>query len=132
MTEDVADKRRKIHEEYRRRMNSGGHPKESPDLILALVRDFPKDLEPLYRATQHYWNIYDQMPEGDPDPLDLEMVCDEVIDALYEFYGMRGRADGSLKPRGPTHYGHSVDANPAPYCPRWKSIEIAVAAGRSA
>ncbi len=97
MTDEVAERLRKILEEYRSRMKSGGHPKELPDRILALVRDFPaeqpmpKDLEALYTAASHYWNTFDQMPEGDrePDPLDLEMVCDEVIDALYSFYELR-------------------------------------------
>lgn len=97
MTEAVADKLRNILEEYRSRMKSGGHPKELPDLILALARDFPderqmpEDLEPLYAAARHFWTTHEQMPEGEqePDPLDMEMVCDEVIDALYEFYGMR-------------------------------------------
>ncbi len=97
MTDEVAERLRKILEEYRSHMKSNGHPKELPDRILALVRDFPteqpmpKDLEGLYAAALHYWNTFDQMPEGDrePDPLDLEMVCDEVIDELYKFYGVR-------------------------------------------
>ena len=94
MTEEVAEKLRKILEEYRSRMTSGGHPKELPDRILALARELPaeqpmpKDLERLYAAAVHYWDTFDQMPDGDqePDPIDLEMVCDEVIDALYDFY----------------------------------------------
>lgn len=51
----------------------------------------PKDLERLYAAAVHYWDTFEQMPHGDqePDPIDLEMVCDEVIDALYDFYEMR-------------------------------------------
>jgi hypothetical protein len=97
MTEDVAEKLRNILEEYRGRMKIGDHPKELPDRILALARDFPgdrkmpRDLEPLYAAAQHFWNTYEQLPEGEraPDPLDLEMVCDEVIDALYDFYELR-------------------------------------------
>ncbi len=97
MTEEVAEKLRKILEEYRSRMKSGGHPKELPDRILALTRELPaeqpmpKDLERLYAAAVHYWDTFDQMPDGDqePDPIDLEMVCDEVIDALYDFYEMR-------------------------------------------
>ena len=50
-----------------------------------------KDLERLYAAAVHYWDTFDQMPDGDqePDPIDLEMVCEEVIDALYDFYEMR-------------------------------------------
>ncbi len=94
MTEEVAEKLRKILEEYRSRMKSGGHPKELPDRTLAFARELPaeqpmpKDLERLYAAAVHYWDTFDQMPDGEqePDPIDLEMVCDEVIDALYDFY----------------------------------------------
>lgn len=97
MTDDVAEKLRNVLEEYRGRMKSGGHPKELPDRILALVRSFPTgqemppDLEKLYAAALRYWNTLDRMPEGvgEPDPLDLEMVCDEVIDELYKFYEIR-------------------------------------------
>ena len=97
MAKNVANELREILEEYRGRMKTGGHPKELPDRILILARDFPDarqmpdDLEPLYTAARQFWNTYDQMPEGErePDPLDLEMVCDEVIDALYDFYGLR-------------------------------------------
>ena len=93
MAEQTAEKLREILEAYRSRMKSGGHPKELPEQILTLARDFPgerqmpENLEPLYAAAQRYWNAHDQM--NDPDPLDLEMVLDEVIDALYEFYGLR-------------------------------------------
>ena len=97
MTDDLAEKLRSLLEEYRSRMKAGGHPKELPDRILALVRDvpaaspIPKDLETLHAAALHYWNVFEQLPEGqqDPDPLDLEMICDEIIDALYEYYDLR-------------------------------------------
>ena len=97
MTDELAERLRALLEEYRSRVTAGGHPKELPDRILALVRDVPagqpppKDLEGLHTAALHYWNTFDGLPEGqqDPDPLDLEMVCDEVIDALYEYYGVR-------------------------------------------
>lgn len=97
MTEDVAEGLRRILNEYQGLMKSGGHPKELPDRILALVHDspgehaMPKDLEKIYAAASHYWIVFDQSPEcgREPDPLDLEMVCDELIDALYKFYELR-------------------------------------------
>ncbi len=97
MTGHVAEKLRNLLEDYRGRMKSGGHPKELPDKILALARDFPserkmpEDLQPLYAAARHYWDTYGETQGSDrpPDPLDVELVCDEVIDALYEFYGLR-------------------------------------------
>ena len=75
----------------------GGHPKELPGRVLALVRHFPagqpmpKDLKQLCAAALHYWSVFDRLPEGErePDPLDLEMVCDEFIDALYDYYEVR-------------------------------------------
>ena len=97
MTEEVAERLKAILEEYHSRMKAGRHPKELPDRILALVRNspadepMPKDLEQVYAAALHYWNFLDDLTEGDrePDPLDLEMVCDELIDALYDFYEVR-------------------------------------------
>ena len=97
MTEEVAKELRAILEEYRSQVTSGGHPKELPERVLALVHDFPggqpmpKDLEQLYVAALRYWNVFDHLPEGErePDPLDLEMVCDELIDAFYGFYELR-------------------------------------------
>ena len=97
MTEKAAKELRAILEEHRGRMTSGGHPKELPDRVLALVHDFPtgqpmpKDLKQLYAAALRYWSIFDRLPEGqrEPDPLDLEMVGDEFIDALYAFYELR-------------------------------------------
>jgi hypothetical protein len=97
MTENVAEELRAILEEYRGRMTSGGHPEELPERILALVHDapagqpMPRDLEQLYLAALHYWSIFDDQPGGEqePDPVDLEMACDEFIDALYHFYELR-------------------------------------------
>lgn len=81
-------------ESYRDRMKQGGHPKELPDRILALVRDTPAggdapdNLRRLSAAAAHYWCLYADLAadDGEPDPLDLEMVNDELIDALYDYY----------------------------------------------
>ena len=97
MSGEVAEQLRAILEENRSGMTSGGHPKELPGRVLALVRHFPagqpmpKDLKQLCAAELHYWSVFDRLPEGErePDPLDLEMVCDEFIDALYDYYEVR-------------------------------------------
>lgn len=94
MGNDRAETLRTLLESYRARMQEGGHPKELPDRILALVRDTPaggdasSDLRRLIAAAAHYWALYANLASDDeePDPLDLEMVNDELIDALYDYY----------------------------------------------
>lgn len=94
MSAEVVEQLRKILEENRGRMQSGDHPKDLPDEILALVHRFPPDqpvpddLKKLHAAASHYWKVFDQ-GDREPDPIDFEMVCDELIDALYEFYELR-------------------------------------------
>lgn len=85
---------RTLLDSYRTRMRKGGHPKALPDRILALVRDTPAggdtpaDLQRLVAAAEHYWSLYADRASDDeePDPLDLEMVADELIDAVYDYY----------------------------------------------
>ena len=94
MSTEVVERLRTILEENRGRMQSGGHPEDLPDQILALVHQcptdqpIPDDLKKLYAAASHYWTVFDQ-GDREPDPIDFEMVCDELIDALYEFYELR-------------------------------------------
>jgi len=94
MSTEVVERLRTILEENRGRMEMGGHPKDLPDQILAVVRQFPTDqpmpdnLKKLYAAASRYWNVFDPS-DREPDPIDFEMVCDELIDALYEFYELR-------------------------------------------
>jgi hypothetical protein len=94
MSTEVVERLRTILEENRDRMRLGGHPKDLPDQILALVKQFPTDqpvpddLKELHAAASHYWSVFDQ-PDQEPDPIDFEMVCDELIDALYKFYELR-------------------------------------------
>lgn len=95
MTETLAARLRAILEEYRGRVTAGGHPEALPERVLTLVRGapdegaLPEDLAPIHAAARNYWAMLDSLPEDSPDPLDQEMVLDELIDALYHFYGMR-------------------------------------------
>lgn len=94
MSTEVVERLRTILEENRDHMQSGGHPKALPDQILALMRQvpadqpMPDDLKKLYAAASHYWHVFDK-GDREPDPIDYEMVFDEFIDALYEFYELR-------------------------------------------
>ena len=94
MSNERAETLRTLLDSYRARMAEGGHPKELPDRVLALVRDAPAsgdapaELRRLIAAAEHYWSLYAD-PASDnvePDPLDLELVSDELIDALYDYY----------------------------------------------
>ena len=90
MPETRCDALRALLNSYRAQMRDGGHPAALPDRILALVRDTaagddtPADLQRLIAAAEHYWQLH--ADDNDPDPLDLEMVNDELIDALYDYY----------------------------------------------
>lgn len=94
MPSDCAERLTALLETYRGQMREGGHPPELPDRILALVRDTPpregapppRDLERLIAAAGHYWRLHVDAGDDEPDPLDLEMINDELIDALYDYY----------------------------------------------
>jgi len=91
MTSGLAERLQALLEPYRQQMRAGGHPPHLPDRVLALLRDefageceMPEKLQRLIDAAKHYWDLHGD--GGDPDPLDLEMINDELIDALYDYY----------------------------------------------
>ena len=94
MPDNLSERLKTLLESYRPRMRDGGHPPELPDRILALVRDIPPgaaasaELKRLIDAAAQYWRLYDDngADGGAPDPVDLEMVNDALIDALYDYY----------------------------------------------
>jgi len=91
MASSVTERLQALLEPYRQQMRAGGHPPELPDRVLALLRDdvpadreVPSKLRRLIDAAAHYWDLHAEV--DDPDPLDLEMINDELIDSLYDYY----------------------------------------------